>query len=111
MARRLDSPVAPRRFLASDDAAFLGGLRRAAARVDSGRAFASPARFERGVARAIERRNIAGLCDPEKHNWYGVDVEDVARGAHKLGLTPERVAYSLRSAIVGSTLTARRDGT
>jgi FADH2 O2-dependent halogenase len=91
MARRLDSRVAPRRFLASDDAAFLEGLRRAIGRVGSGRAFAAPTRFERTVARATERRNVAGLCDPDKRNWYGVDLEDVVRGAAKLALTPDRV--------------------
>src|SRR5262249_33443292 len=80
LARRLASPVTPRRFLASDDATFREGLGRAVERVGSGRAFAAPARFERGVARATDRRNVAGLCDPAKRNWYGVDLEDVARG-------------------------------
>ena len=43
------------------------------------------------VAAAIECLNVAGLCDPAKRNWYGVDPEDVVRGAAKLGLTPEGV--------------------
>jgi hypothetical protein len=56
----------------------------------TGRAFAEPASFEREVTRAVERRNVAGLCDPAKRNWYGVDLEDVVRGAAKLGVPPER---------------------
>ncbi len=91
MGRRLDAPATPRRFLASDREPFTRGLRTAARRVREGRAFADPARFERSVACAAGSLNVAGLCDPSKENWYGVDLEDVVRGAAKLGVTPERV--------------------
>jgi tetracycline 7-halogenase / FADH2 O2-dependent halogenase len=91
MARRLGSPETPRRFLASDDERFARGLRVAASRARFGRAFEAPARFERSVACAVDRRNIAGLCDPGKGNWYGVDFEDVVRGAAKLGLGADGV--------------------
>jgi FADH2 O2-dependent halogenase len=43
------------------------------------------------VAAATERLNVAGLCDPDKRNWYGVDPEDTIRAAAKLGSTPDRV--------------------
>ena len=39
----------------------------------------------------MEPFNIAGLCDPEKRNWYGVDLGDVVRGAPKLDATPGEV--------------------
>ena len=36
------------------------------------------------VGSAVERINVAGLCDPAKRNWYGVDLEDAVRaGAHR----------------------------
>jgi tetracycline 7-halogenase / FADH2 O2-dependent halogenase len=91
MARRLDAPKAMRRFLASDDERFARCIRRAAERARTGRAFASPARFERSVSCATSWFNIAGLCDPAKENWYGVDFEDVVRGSARLGLEPERI--------------------
>jgi FADH2 O2-dependent halogenase len=90
VARRMGSPAAPRRFLASDDPAFLGAVRRAAAAVRDGSAFADPPRFAGDVARAVARRNVAGLCDPAKRNWYGVDLEDAVRGADLLGVDPAR---------------------
>lgn len=43
------------------------------------------------VRQDLEPFNIAGLCDPEKRNWYGVDLQDVVRGAAKLERTPDQV--------------------
>lgn len=43
------------------------------------------------VAQATEAINIAGLCQPAKHNWYGVDLEDTIDGAAKLGVTADAV--------------------
>ena len=40
---------------------------------------------------AVKPLNVAGLCDPEKRNWYPVDLEDVVRGAAKLERSPEEV--------------------
>ena len=34
-----------------------------------------------GVAAAIEPVNVAGLADPAKRNWYGVDVEDAGQSS------------------------------
>lgn len=42
--------------------------------------------------------NIAGLCDPAKRNWYGVDLGDVVRGAAKLEATPTEVEKFFRDA-------------
>lgn len=74
-ARRLGSPLTPRHFLASDRERFARGLRAAIARVDTGRAFASPSRFARSVACAVRSTNVAGLCDPAKRNWYDASAD------------------------------------
>ena len=47
------------------------------------------------VATAIDRINIAGLCDPSKRNWYDIDLEDPIREAAKLDATPETVRAML----------------
>jgi FADH2 O2-dependent halogenase len=91
MARRLEKPHLVRRFLAADRAGFASGLRRCAERLHR-RAPALSAEdildFERAVTTSVAELNVAGLCEPAKHNWYGVDLEDVIRAAAKLELTP-----------------------
>jgi FADH2 O2-dependent halogenase len=53
------------------------------------------------IAAALDPWNIAGLCDPTKRNWYGVDLEDAVRGAAKLGQTPEAVRDCLAKLFQG----------
>lgn len=84
MARRLGQPS--RGFLCADDEAFAASLRECAAAVRDARL--TPAQ----VARATERLNVAGLCDASKRNWYGVDFEDLVRGAEKLGVAAVDIA-------------------
>jgi hypothetical protein len=36
-------------------------------------------------------------CDPSKRNWYGVDLQDTVRGAHKLGVAPREVEELIRT--------------
>ena len=43
------------------------------------------------IANDMAPFNIAGLCDPSKRSWYGVDLADVIRGAAKLEQTEEGV--------------------
>jgi fructose 1,6-bisphosphatase len=45
----------------------------------------------RQIAVDLEPFNIAGLCAPEKRNWYGVDLQDVVHGAEKLQQSPEAI--------------------
>jgi FADH2 O2-dependent halogenase len=110
MARRLEQPHLVRRFLAADHADFAQGLTQCAHRLRSeasrssnlGNGEIEDQKFannevENGcfatqVAESIACLNIAGLCDPHKHNWYGVDMDDVIRGATKLQMTPEQIA-------------------
>lgn len=93
MARRLESPRAPRRFLAADNGPFAAGLRQSAAQARTQSAL-DAAEVEARVACL----NIAGLCDERKRHWYGVDLEDVVHGSDKLGLRPEGVRATLQTA-------------
>ncbi len=95
MARRLDKPHLVRCFLAADHAAFGPSLHRAAAFVRRGEAGAD---FCAQVAYQIACLNVAGLADPRKRNWYGVDLSDVVNGAAKLGMTPDAMRAVLRTA-------------
>ena len=83
MRRRLHQPT--RGFLCAEDEAFASAMTNL-----------SPARGQHhdlGVEVRCEtdRINIAGLCDPAKRNWYGVDIEDAVRAAAKLDASPEAV--------------------
>jgi hypothetical protein len=43
----------------------------------------------------VASRNVAGLCDPRRHNLYGVDLDVLVERAHLLGLTPDEVRRAL----------------
>jgi len=92
LARRLD---APRRcgFLGVEDGPLSSGL----ASLTPARpgVTADRTRYREAVAAAVEPWNVAGLCDPSKRNWYGVDDEDTVRAAHRLGLTGDEVRARL----------------
>lgn len=96
MARRLDRGHLVRRFLASDHAPFAAATRamgqslRQAAPLDA-------TDFTAEVRRAIAPLNVAGLCVPEKRNWYGVDLQDVIEGAEKLAMTPSEMRAALQA--------------
>jgi FADH2 O2-dependent halogenase len=98
MARRLASPRTPRGFLCGDSPGFVSALDR----LSPARGGADREGYDRQVAAAVAERNIAGLCDPGKQNWYGVDSSDTIRGAGKLGLAPEQVREAL--ALNGSSV-------
>ena len=94
MARRVDRRHLVTRFLAADRADFRCGLTSAIAQMRS--VLASPTDAARDaflseVGRAIDCLNVAGLADPAKKNWYGVDLNDVINGARKLGYTPDQM--------------------
>lgn len=93
MARRLQSPHAPRHFLAADNKQFSAGLRQSAAQARVGKTLKGEQ-----VASRVAPLNIAGLCNERKRYWYGVDLGDIIRGADKLGLRPEDVRTTLQTA-------------
>jgi FADH2 O2-dependent halogenase len=92
LARRVDAPQRPRRFLCADDRAFGAATLRLSpslARTHDAAAYAAD------VASAVDRLNIAGLCQPSRRNWYPVDFEDAIRGAGKVGVPPDRIRETL----------------
>lgn len=93
MARRFHRPQLARRFLAAEDPGFRAGVEWCARNLNS-----ASETFNRTVADAIAPRNIAGLHDPRKQNWYGVDLADVLQNAEKLGLTPDTVRAAIATA-------------
>lgn len=64
--------------------------------------------YRDAVFAAAETLNVAGLCDPSKRNWYGVDLEDTVRAAGKFGLEPGRVRTEL-TALITPHLSAASD--
>ncbi len=100
MARRLGRPHLAGGFLAADHPEFGPGLRRASvwARHLASCPGSGPREFEKFAADAIAPLNIAGLCDPKKRNWYGIDLNDVADGAARLGMTPFEMRDVLKTA-------------
>jgi FADH2 O2-dependent halogenase len=92
MARRLASTRTPRGFLCGDSDAFVDAMGRLSPTGTVGR---DSERFAREVASAVADWNVAGLCDPRKKNWYGVDLEDTILAAPKLALTPQQVRDGL----------------
>jgi FADH2 O2-dependent halogenase len=91
MARRLGRPDLASSFLLQNQPGFRTPFLRHAAACLAGRPSGPEA-----IATALEPFNIAGLCGPAKRNWYGVDLQDVVRGAAKLESTPEAVSAFFR---------------
>ena len=79
-------------FLGTADPAFASALARLSPAV---RAPGSPGCLGREVGEAVETLNVAGLCRPEKANWYGVDTADLLDGAPKLGVPESDVRAML----------------
>jgi hypothetical protein len=48
------------------------------------------------VAETVAPINIAGLCDPKKRHWYGVEAADLMAGAASLESTPEAIQAMLQ---------------
>lgn len=90
MQRRLMPERASAGFLRASDAAFASSLRELSPEV----CVPGTDYFDR-IAAATESINIAGLCNRRRMNWYPVDLEDIVRGAAKLGLTPQEVRDAL----------------
>jgi FADH2 O2-dependent halogenase len=47
------------------------------------------------ILRMIEPINVAGLGDPDRHNWYPVKAEDLLRSASKVGATHDEIVQLL----------------
>ena len=86
MARRLGRGHLASEFLLGNRPPFRSAFERHLAAAREGRASPSAA-----IYADLEPFNIAGLCDAEKRNWYGVDLQDVVRGAARLEANPADV--------------------
>ncbi len=95
MARRLGRGHLVTRFLAADRSEFAVALREFGDELRRPGDGADPTAFAHRIAAAVDCLNIAGLCNPQKRNWYGVDLEDVVTGAAKLGLTGSEARESI----------------
>jgi FADH2 O2-dependent halogenase len=93
MQRRLTPGRVSGGFLRAADSEFAGSLRELSPTV-----CVPGSDYLDRVAQALDRLNIAGLCDPGRKNWYPVDLEDTVRAAGKLGLSPEQAREALQDA-------------
>jgi FADH2 O2-dependent halogenase len=91
MSRRLGRT--PPGFLMAADPRFAADLARLSP------ALGPRADLDREVAVAIERINVAGLCDPARKHWYPADMEDAVRGAAKLGVSASEVRAMLEATL------------
>jgi FADH2 O2-dependent halogenase len=91
MARRLARPDLACGFLLQGRPEFREAFLRHTSAAVSGRL---PQAAE--IRADMEPFNVAGLCDPAARRWYGVDLEDVVRGASKLEKSPEEVRAFIR---------------
>ena len=90
MQRRLTPDRVSGGFLRAADSEYAASLRELSPSLcvpDSG--------YVDGIARAVDRINIAGLCNRSRGNWYPVDMEDTVRAANKLGLSSDEVRAEL----------------
>ncbi len=101
MARRFDRVHLAPGFLAAGHKEFRAGLTHCLSLMPDGSKSVSEATIERFTAEVAKHcacLNIAGLCDPAKHNWYGVDLNDVIEGASRLAMTPDEVRRIIETA-------------
>jgi FADH2 O2-dependent halogenase len=98
MARRLGKSSRVTRYLARNIAPFREAMDELEERLQREGSRLDAVRFADEVARRIAPLNIAGLCDPAKRNWYGVDLNDLIVHADRLGFSPETMREIVRTA-------------
>jgi FADH2 O2-dependent halogenase len=97
MARRLQEAPSVRPYLAADQPEFAQGLEWCA-EILTNHKEPLGSTFAGEVAERINSLNVAGLADPDKRNWYGVDLEDLVINAEKLGFTPAEMSRIIETA-------------
>jgi hypothetical protein len=85
MSRRISGDNWSRGFLLAEDDHFVDAMRRLSP------AHRRQPELAARVAAALEPVNVAGLADPGKRNWYGVDVEDAIRAAPRLNASADAI--------------------
>lgn len=92
-ARRLGRKEMASSFLLCGDPAFGPASARLCERVMLGEKGLGPE-----ILRVVEPFDVAGLCRPERRNWYPVDAADLLGAAAKLGATKCEVSQLLERA-------------
>jgi FADH2 O2-dependent halogenase len=93
-ARRLGRPSMAPGFLMRDHSTFGPTLRQCLAQAGK-----EPGAATRDKIRTlIEPFNLAGLCSPAKHHWYGCEASDLYAAAHRIQATPDDITQLLRRA-------------
>lgn len=95
-SRRLGRPESGSSFLAGEDPRFQAALDHACARLRS--ATPPDEGWAAAIRAAVAPRNIAGLFDPARRNWYPADADDVRAGAGLLGATEAEIEEMLLAA-------------
>jgi FADH2 O2-dependent halogenase len=90
-AHRLGKPHFASSFLLRDHAHFGPAMPALLAKSRTIRTPEQAAQFSEEVRKAIEPINVAGLANPQHHNWYPVDANDLLGNAHKLHATQEEI--------------------
>ncbi len=101
MARRVGRRDLASRFLLQNRPEFAACLRSGAALLRSRKGSLNPPEITAlaaDVSAAVQSSNIAGLCDPAKRNWYGIDWSDVIDNAERLGMSPAEMRALLSAA-------------
>jgi tetracycline 7-halogenase / FADH2 O2-dependent halogenase len=101
MARRLDKRHLVTRYLAADRQDFQAGFARCKTLLPQVLVDPNPIAlraFEREVANGIACLNVAGLSDPGKQSWYGVNLADLVLNAEKLDMTPDAMSQVIATA-------------
>lgn len=93
--RRLGHPELASSFLLYDHPVFGPECSRVLQMARSDHRASDPGDVASEVLRAIEPIDVAGLCNPERHNWHPVDPGDLLRAAHKVGATQSDILTML----------------
>lgn len=111
VSHRLGIGRRPNSFLLHDHPTFGPALVRLceqARLAGSGGSSCTQEAFDEEVCRTIDPINVAGLCDPERRNWYPAEPGNLAPAAAKLGTTPQVLRQVLAGFDAPQALTPRR---
>lgn len=92
LARRLGQSALAPGFLLANQPRFQAAIEPLLSAAETGQSLTTA-----GAGPLLEPFNVAGLCDPAKRNWYGVEFEDAVRASDKLGVEPQAVRRCLES--------------
>ena len=96
-ARRLKKPQLAASFLLHDHPSFGLASRKLFERALHVHTRQKSDRLIEEILKTVEPIDVAGLCSPERRNWYPVDPDDLFRSAHKVGATQDEITDLLLS--------------